>query len=197
MRRVLIAVFIFLLLATSSSSSAGQQASGTPAPSTQPEPLRFFPRSVLDAELKAAGRHRHRRRHSFRLSDYSGRVLVVSLWATWCGPCRLETPVLVKLDKQFRSQGVQIVELTTEDLDAAAWQVRRWIRNFGVHYRVGFVTVDVAQTLMQGRDVIPQVFVISRSGRIIKRLIGFSLTVTPSQLKLAIEEALNEKVGAP
>ena len=43
---------------------------------------------------------------------------------------------------------------------------------------------------MQGRDAIPQSFVISRDGRILKRFIGFSAAATPQQLKDAIEEAL-------
>jgi hypothetical protein len=50
---------------------------------------------------------------------------------------------------------------------------------------------------MQGRDAIPQSLVISRSSRIVRRFIGFNRTTTPSQLKLAIQEALNEKSDLP
>ncbi len=189
--RLLIAVFLFLLLETLSSSSSGQQSSGTPATSNEHKPLMTLPKSVLDAELRAVGGR------SFRLSDYSGKVLVINLWATWCGPCRFETPLLVKLHRQFRSQGVQIVELSTEDPDSSTAGVRRWIRNFVVHYRVGWATPEVVLTLMQGRDAIPQSFVISRSGRIVRRFVGFSPTMTPSLLKLAIQEALKEESDLP
>ncbi len=187
--RLLISVFVFLLLATLSSSTAGQQGSATPAPERQP--LTSLPKTVLDAELRAA------RGGSFRLSDYSGRVLVVNLWATWLGPSRLETPELVKLHKQFRSLEVEIVGLSVESPATSVREVRKWVRYFAVPYRIGWVAPDVGLTLMQGGEAIPQTFVISRSGRIVKRFIGFNPTATRPQLKLAIEEALNEKTDLP
>ena len=178
-------VFAFLMLVTLSSSSAGQQNS-PPAPAIEHPPLTALPASILDAELKSA------RGRSFRLSDYSEKVLVINLWATWCGPCRFETPALVKLHKQFLFQGVRIVELSTEDPGTSTTQVRRWIRNFAVPYRVGWSNPEVTKTLMQGRDAIPQTFVVSRSGRIIRRFVGFNAKATPPQVKQAVKEALKE-----
>jgi tetratricopeptide (TPR) repeat protein/glutathione peroxidase-family protein len=157
--------------------------------STGPVALATLPASVLDTELKAlSGR-------PIKLSNYSGRVLLVTLWATWCGPCRFETPELVKLHKQFRSQGVDIVELSTEDPSSSVSNMRKWVRNFGVDYRVGWATQEVALTLMQGRDAIPQTFVISRAGRIVRRFIGFNPTASPPQLREAIKEALNDRTS--
>ena len=152
-----------------------------------PAALATLPASVLDAELKAASGA------PIKLSNYSGKVLLVNLWATWCGPCRVETPELVKLHKHFQSQGVEMVGLSTENPDASAESVREFVRDFDVDYRIGWATPDVALTLMQGRDAIPQSFVISRGGRIVRRFVGFNPTATPPQLKQAIEEALNDK----
>ena len=146
--------------------------------------LKALPQSVLDVQLKSVSGKR------FKLSNYSGKVLVLNLWATWCGPCHFETPMFVKLQKQFRSQGVRVVELSTEDPKSSARSVRHWVRNFGVNYRVGWVTRVIASTLMQGRDAIPQTFVISREGRITKHFVGCNPTTTASQMKDAIEEAL-------
>jgi thiol-disulfide isomerase/thioredoxin len=188
--RPLISVFFaLLLLVLLTSSSVAQEASATPTPSIERAPLTTLPANVLVAKLKSA------RGHSFTLSDYSGKVLVVSLWATWCGPCRFETPALVKLHKQFQPQGVQIVELSTENRKGSTVYVRKWVREFRVPYGVGWATPDVATTLMNGRDAIPQTFVISPTGRIVRRFIGFNPTKTSSQFKQAIEEALNEKPG--
>jgi cytochrome c biogenesis protein CcmG/thiol:disulfide interchange protein DsbE len=159
-------------------------ARNVPSP---PAPLATLPASVLDAELKAA------KGAPIKLSNYSGKVLLVNLWATWCGPCRVETPELVKLHKHFQSQGVEMVGLSTENPDASADSVREFVRDFDVDYRIGWATPDVAFTLMQGRDAIPQSFVISRYGRIVRRFVGFNPTTTPPQLKQAIEEALNDK----
>src|SRR6185295_5606014 len=117
---------------------------------------------------------------------------VINLWATWCAPCRPETPQLVKLYKQFRDRGVVMVGLSTENPVDSNQQVREWMRNFGIPYRIGWTTQDVAITLMNGRDAIPQTFVIGRDGRIVKRFVGFNPQFTPEQVKTAINEALEE-----
>lgn len=146
-----------------------------------------LPRLVLDAENKAASGG------PIKLSDYSGKVLLVNLWATWCGPCRSETPALVKLHKEFQSRGVELIGLSTENPAASAQQVADFVREYDVDYQIGWATPEVAQTLMQGRPSIPQSFIIARDGRIIKRFIGFNPSTTPPQLKQALEEALVEK----
>ena len=89
-----------------------------------------------------------------------------------------------------------MVGLSTENPDASAEAVRQFVHDFNVDYRVGWATNDVAITLMQGRDAIPQSFVISRSGKIVKRFIGFSPMSTPDQIREAVQEALNDKSAA-
>jgi thiol-disulfide isomerase/thioredoxin len=128
-----------------------------------------------------------------KLGDYSGKVLFVNLWATWCGPCRLETPELVKLNKEFRDRGVEMIGLSTEDPDASAQSVSDFVREYQVDYQIGWATREVALGLMQGRTNIPQSFIIARDGRIIRRFIGFSPSSTPVQLRQALEQALTEK----
>lgn len=165
---------------------------GAPQPvaPAAPAPMLTLPASITATELRAVAGA------PIKLSSYNGKVLLVNLWATWCGPCRLETPELVKLHKEFRSQGLEVVGLSTENPDASADKVREFVQNFDVDYRIGWATPEVAITLMQGRDAIPQSFVISRSGRIVKRFVGFNPMDTPKQIREAIEEALNDKGAA-
>jgi len=150
-------------------------------------PLATLPRLVLDAENKAASGP------PIKLADHSGKVLLVNLWATWCGPCRSETPELVKLNKEYQGRGVEMIGLSTEDPDASAQSVANFVRTYNVDYQIGWATREVALTLMQGRTSIPQSFIIARDGRILKRFIGFNPQSTPPQLKQALEEALVEK----
>jgi peroxiredoxin len=158
-----------------------------PAASARPASLAMLPRPILDAENKATSGS------PIKLGDYSGKVLLVNLWATWCGPCRMEIPELVKLHKEFQSRGVEMIGLSTEDPVASAESVNNFIREYNVDYQVGWATREVAQTLMQGRGSIPQSFIIARDGRIVKRFIGFRPDLTPGQIKAALEEALAEK----
>lgn len=155
----------------------------------RPNSLNTLPQMVLDAENRAA------RGAPIKLADYSGKVLLVNLWATWCGPCRMETPELVKLHKEFQSRGVEMIGLSTEDPDRSAQSVIEFVREYEVDYQIGWATREVAQTLMQGRTSIPQSFIIARDGRIVRRFIGFNPETTPPQLKQALEEALTEKAA--
>ena len=164
------------------SANRSNAAPNRPAPAfitlTQP---------VLDAENPGT------KGAPIKLGDYSGKVLLVNLWATWCGPCRMETPELVKLNKEFKDRGVEVVGLSTEDPDASAESVNEFVRAYKVDYQIGWANREVALALMQGRTNIPQSFIIARDGRILKRFICFNPQATPAQLKQALEQALVEK----
>ena len=146
-----------------------------------------LPRQVLEAENRAASGA------PIKLGDYSGKVLLVNLWATWCGPCRMETPELVRLHKEFQSRGVEMIGLSTENPDASARSVSDFVREFNVDYQIGWAKPEVAQIMMQGRTSIPQSFIIARDGRVIRRFIGFNPETTATQIKEALEQALKEE----
>lgn len=143
-----------------------------------------LPTNVLNAELKTINGH------SIRLADYSGKVLVVNLWATWCGPCRLETPELVKLYNQYRQQGFEIVALSTENPDTSVDAVRDFVSTFQMAYTVGWAPADVSVSLMGRNTAIPQSFLVARDGRILRRFVGYNQEATPPELRRAIEAAL-------
>ncbi len=63
--------------------------------------------------------------------DYAGKVLVVNVWATWCGPCRAEQPALQQVWREYQSKGVRFVGINYRD-DAAA--AGAWIDEFAVTY---------------------------------------------------------------
>jgi thiol-disulfide isomerase/thioredoxin len=145
--------------------------------------LPLLPAVVLDTELQAASGG------PIKLSNYSGKVMLVNLWATWCGPCRMETPELVRLHKEYQDR-VQFVGLSTEDPVASAQKVQEFIKQYEVDYQIGWATRDVALTLMQGKTTIPQSFIITRDGRLFRKIDGFHPTRTPPELRRALDDAL-------
>src|SRR5262245_32063863 len=155
------------------------------APTRPNTALTTLPRPILEAENKATSGG------PIKLANYSGKVLLVNLWATWCGPCRMETPELVRLHKEFQSRGVEMIGLSTENPDASARSVSEFVREFNVDYQIGWAKPELAQIMMAGRTSIPQSFIIARDGRVVRRFIGFNPDTTPSQLKEALEQALN------
>ncbi|HEX5833417.1 MAG TPA: TlpA disulfide reductase family protein [Pyrinomonadaceae bacterium] len=150
------------------------------------EPNPAMPAVVMETEMKSANGD------PIKLSNYSGKVLLVNLWATWCGPCRNETPELVRLYREYQDRGLEIVGLSTEDPIASEKKVQDFVREYNVGYHVGWAKPEVAVALMQGRGSIPQSFIVTRDGRVAKRFIGFHPQKTPPLLKQAIEEALSD-----
>ncbi len=49
------------------------------------------------------------------LEKYAGRPIVINFWATWCGPCRIETPWLVELQDRYRDRGLVVLGISTDD----------------------------------------------------------------------------------
>ncbi len=202
-KRVVATVMVLTLVAmfgASSCNSTDERVTREPAPKVNTAPANpgapasapaaaaaTLPATVLDAELKAVNGA------PIKLANYSGKVLVINLWATWCGPCRSEIPELVKLYREFRPQGLEIVGLSTENPETSAEGVRQFVSDYSINYRVGWATADVALALMNNRNAIPQSFVISRDGRVLTRFVGFNASETPLKLRKAVEEALNDK----
>ena len=155
-----------------------------PAVAAAPPTLTELPPAVSVAPLKDA------KGASFKLADFYGKVTVINLWATWCGPCRREIPELIKLNKEFHSRGVEMIGLSTENPEASAEKVRKFIQDFQIDYRIGWAPAEVGVPLMQGHDAIPQIFIISRDAWILKHFVGFSPANTYSELKQTLEDAL-------
>lgn len=127
---------------------------------------------------------------SVRLADYSGKVVVLDIWATWCGPCRQEIPHLVKIAGEYRDKGVEVVGLTTEDPEADAQTVRDFARNFKISYSIGWAERAYATQLMGGQSSIPQTLIIGRDGKVIKHFVGFNPRISVPQMRKALDEAV-------
>lgn len=126
---------------------------------------------------------------SLRLEDYAGKVVVLDLWATWCGPCRKEIPHLVQLSKDYKDR-VEVIGLSTEDPASAAQKVRDFAKEFQIEYTLGW-TGDVGHTLMRDNTKIPQKYVITKDGRLMQRLIGYNTETGAAQLREVVEKALS------
>src|SRR6266436_731102 len=134
---------------------------------------------------------------SLKLSDFADKVVVLNLWATWCGPCRQEMPELVKMSKEYKARGLVVIGVaTTYNEQNDEGRVKDFIQSQSVPYKVIWDDGTLARPLVeavQGRGVIPQSFVVARDGRILKHFTGFSAYSTPQLMRQAIEEALNDK----
>src|SRR5690349_1665651 len=71
---------------------------------------------------------------SVTLADFSGKVVLLNFWATWCVPCRAEIPDLVKKQREYQSQGLRVVGITYPPEEVP--EVRRFVRELKINYPV-------------------------------------------------------------
>jgi len=107
------------------------------------------------------------------LSDYKGKVVLLDFYATWCEPCRAETPHLVRLQDDYGAKGLQVIGLNVggeEDRD----RVPAFAKEFNIQYPLAYPDDDLVTKYLSDNENIPQSFVFDRNGTLVKRFIGYS-----------------------
>lgn len=121
------------------------------------------PRLAPDFALKSMGGA------NLRLSEHVGEVVVVNFWATWCGPCREEMPVLERLHRQYGKAGLLVLGINMdENTDGARAMTRRLDVTFPVLF-------DTDKRVAKGYKVasMPATFIVDRDGRVRHQHLGY------------------------
>lgn len=106
-----------------------------------------------------------------KLSDYRGKVVLLNFWATWCGPCQLEIPWFIDFQKEYKSQGLEVIGVSMDDDGWAA--IKPFVAAHKINYRILLGNDSVTQ-LYGGIDSLPTTFLIDRNGRIAKVHVGLA-----------------------
>jgi thiol-disulfide isomerase/thioredoxin len=132
------------------------------------------------------------------LADYRGKAVLVNFWATWCGPCKIETPWLVELRDKYAAQGFEILGVDTEaeDLkpdDKAGWAknkaaVDKFVAEENVPYPM-LLNGDSLSEAWGGLDDLPASFFVDRNGKVIAASVGLT---SESDIESNIKKALGE-----
>jgi thiol-disulfide isomerase/thioredoxin len=123
------------------------------------------------------------------LADWKGRVVLVNLWATWCGPCREEMPALAELQRQLGSEDFEVVAIS---LDRQGVEVAGpFLENVGAEALVLYLDPST-KVLAEFKAVgLPASILIDRSGREVGRMFGPADWASPEAVRL-IKAALAE-----
>lgn len=100
-----------------------------------------------------------------RLSHYSGKVVLLDFWATWCVPCQTEIPRFVSFQNRFAKQGFQVIGISMDDTSEP---VKKFYSKFKMNYPVAIGTERVARAY-GGVLGLPLTFLIAPDGRIVER----------------------------
>jgi thiol-disulfide isomerase/thioredoxin len=155
-----------------------------PQAAITPSELAFLPESLRERQIKTLDSG------SFRFADFHGKVVVINLWASWCGPCRREVPEYEKVRKAYAGRDVEFIGLTTEDPRTSSDRVKQFLRDISFSFRLGWADRETARTLMNGKNAIPQTLVIDADGRIVSHWSGYSPGHSGTRLKQTIDQAL-------
>jgi thiol-disulfide isomerase/thioredoxin len=127
---------------------------------------------------------------SMRLSDLRGKAVLLNFWATWCGPCKIEMPWFVELQKQYGPQGLQIVGVAMDD--ASKDDIAKFAKEMGVNYPV-LLGKEAVGDAYGGVPALPETFFIGRDGKIVDKIIGLK---GKGEIEDSIKKALNTQAGS-
>jgi thiol-disulfide isomerase/thioredoxin len=124
---------------------------------------------------------------SLRLSSLRGKVVLLNVWASWCGPCRDEFPLMAQLARELSAEEFAVVAVS-DDMDEGA--ARRFVAEFEPPFAIGFARGALEPTL--NYRGLPYTVLLDREGRVIKRYIGFGGPEQFERLRSDIMNALRD-----
>jgi thiol-disulfide isomerase/thioredoxin len=104
-------------------------------------------------------------------SDFAGKVVILDFWATWCGPCRMEIPGFIELQKQYADKGLVVIGVSLDQDGASV--VKSFVEKTGINYPVVLGDEKIVSAF-GGVEGIPTTFVIDRGGKIIRKHVGYT-----------------------
>jgi peroxiredoxin len=121
----------------------------------------------------------------WNLREHAGKVVLLNFWATWCPPCRAETPELAALYNRYRTRGLEIAGISLDENPRDV--VPEFVRRYEVRYPILLPPADF--TLANYVESLPTTLILDRGGRIAGSWIG---QVHEEELVPAIEKLLGE-----
>ncbi len=107
---------------------------------------------------------------TLKLSDLRGKAVLLNFWATWCAPCKIETPWIVDLQNQYAAQGLQVVGVSMDD-ESNTDDIKKFAQEMHMTYPILRGTEDVGNEY-GGLEFLPTTYFVGRDGNVTGRILG-------------------------
>ena len=127
----------------------------------------------------------------YKVQDFKGKVVLLNLWATWCGPCRQEMPELIAMEDEHKAKDFKIIGLNVDE--ETPEQIKEFAEKMKLNYELAWTDENLYRELMKVSKFsgIPQSFLIDRDGHLRGVFLGGSKKVV-AQMKENVEKVVNE-----
>ncbi len=193
-RLVVFCLAVFALSSCSETSIAnGNNSQGSPTPPKTGSRSSEYPplaSGLAEAEFELLDGTK------FRVSEKKGKVLLLNIWGTWCGPCREEMPHLVELQEKLGPQGLEVIGFNIGNNDGSP-EPTEDIKAFAEKMNVNYTMARSAPTStlqfykVTKQQVVPQTFLVDRNGHLRGVFIGGGARVLNS-MKENLIKTMNE-----
>jgi thiol-disulfide isomerase/thioredoxin len=155
-----LATTLLLLAAPALALAEDEVGVGLPAPA--------FSLKALNAEVTGAPWFRLDQFVGEEPDDPQAKVVLLSFFASWCGPCKKELPFLVQLDGMYRDQGLRVVSISIDKEEPAIEAARRMAADARVRHPVLSDRFNVlARRYLGDQSPLPSVFLVGRDGNVL------------------------------
>lgn len=118
------------------------------------------------------------------LSRYKGNVVILDFWATWCPPCRMSIPELVKLQDNYRDKGLVILGISVDSADTKNAYISAFSEKFKINYKILRADDGTIRKYFGNSDFsIPTLFIVNREGVVVDMHSGYSPGAVEKSLK--------------
>lgn len=186
---LLVALSIAFSSFTACTNTASTKADNTAKPSADKDTTASkkidAPPAVLQTAIKTLDGN------NFKVEDKKGKVVLLNLWATWCGPCRAEMPDLIALQDKYRDNDFEIIGLNTSN--ESSEEIKSFAEKMKLNYTLAWTDDKLMSALMSISKFngIPQSYLIDREGKLRGVFVGGGANVI-GQVKETVNKVVTE-----